>query len=171
MESSPKPTTAVNGLRTGLTSQVLEDIPYEIAVGKVKETKEYQTLKGVCENPYLTGDYFKWIVDFIEKRAGKFWKYLLVREAGKKDKDKVRAASILEYARLLSKLVEDYPELKGRILDEVMKQFPEDFREKKPFGPAELAARLERFNQRDYLKIEPEIETAVGAERQREVSK
>lgn len=151
-----KPAT-VNGLGTGLTVSGPQNITYEAAVEMARKSKEYMTLMGVIEDPYIIADNYQWLVDFLEKRATKFWRYLKIREAGKVDKDVIRAANILEYARLVTKLVGNYPEFTGKILPQVSRQFPEDFPPGQVISPGELVQKLEKLNQKDF--VEPKSES------------
>jgi hypothetical protein len=121
-------------------------------VEAARKSREYQTLQGVIEDPYIIGDNYQWLVDFLEKRAPKFWRYLKIREAGKVDNDLTRAANILEYTRLIAKLVGNYPEFSEKILPHVSRQFPEDFPPGQVISPGELAQRLEKLNQKDFLE-------------------
>jgi len=145
-----KPPT-INGLGTGLTVGP-QDITYEAAIEMAKKSREYLILKGVIDDPYIIGDNYQWLADFLEKRAPKFWRYLKIREAGKVDKDVTRAANILEYSRLIAKLVENFPEFTEKILPQVSKQFPEDFPDGNVIGPAELVKRLEQLNREVFLE-------------------
>ena len=97
-------TSTISRIGTGLTMQRTEDVAYVIAITKVHDSQEYQTLKKVCKDPFQSDENYQWIINFIERRATKFWRYLQFRESGKKDKDMIRAASVLEYCRLLSDL-------------------------------------------------------------------
>jgi len=153
--STDKP-AAINGLGTGLTVSGPANINYEAAVEAARKSREYQTLQGVIEDPYIIGDNYQWLVNFLEKRAPKFWRYLKIREAGKVDNDLTRAANILEYTRLIAKLVGNYPEFTEKILPHVSKQFPEDFPPGQVISPGELTQKLEKLNQKDFL--EPKIE-------------
>ncbi|MCX5859535.1 MAG: hypothetical protein NT056_06510 [Proteobacteria bacterium] len=136
------------------------NINYEAAVEAARKSREYQTLQGVIEDPYIIGDNYQWLVDFLEKRAPKFWRYLKIREAGKVDNDLTRAANILEYTRLIAKLVGNYPEFSEKILPQVSRQFPEDFSPGQVISPGELAQRLEKLNQKDFL--EPRTESPAA---------
>ncbi len=149
--STGNPAT-INGLGTGLTVAGPANITYEAAVETARKSQEYLTLQGVIEDPYIIGDNYQWLVDFLEKRAPKFWRYLKIREAGKVDGDITRAANILEYARLIAKLAGNYPEFIEKILPHVSKQFPEDFPPGQVISPGELAQRLEKLNQKDFLE-------------------
>lgn len=155
-----KPMT-INGLGTGLTVAGPTNITYEAAVEAARKSREYLTLQGVIEDPYIIGDNYQWLADFLEKRVPKFWRYLKIRESGKVDKDIIRAANILEYSRLIAKLVENFPEFSEKILPHVSKQFPEDFPEGKVFGPAELVKRLEKLNREELL--EPKAEKPAAS--------
>jgi len=155
-QKQPEKPVSTDGMGTGLTVTTPASISYEKAEKSARDSKEYIVLKGVCEDPYLIGDNYKWLADFLEKRAPKFWRYLKIRESGKVDEDIIRAASILEYSRLIAKLVENFPEFSEKILPHVSKQFPEDFPEGKVFGPAELVKRLEKLNREELL--EPKAE-------------
>lgn len=155
-----KPMT-INGLGTGLTVAGPANITYEAAVEAARKSREYLTLQGVIEDPYIIGDNYQWLADFLEKRVPKFWRYLKIRESGKVDKDIIRAANILEYSRLIAKLVENFPEFSEKILPHVSKQFPEDFPEGKVFGPAELVKRLEKLNREELL--EPKAEKPAAS--------
>ena len=156
--------SGLRGLGTGLTVQRTEDIAYRIAVINVQDSQEYQKLKEVCRDPYKSDENYAWIVEFIERRGSKFWQYLQYRDSGKKDKDLVRAASILEYSRLLSGLVKAHPEFEGRFTGELVKQNPVEFRNKKPYTPAEFVERLTRHNEKDYLGMDPPPEPARPGE-------
>ena len=147
--------SVLRNLGTGLTVQRTEDIAYRIAMVNVQDSQEYKKLKEVCKDPYKSDENYEWIVEFIERRVSKFWQYLQYRESGKKDKDLVRAASILEYSRLLSGLVKAHTEFEGRFTGELIKQNPVEFRSKKPYTPAEFVERLTRHNEKDYLGIDP----------------
>ena len=149
--STGNPAT-INGLGTGLTVAGPANINYEAAVETARKSQEYLTLQGVIEDPYIIGDNYQWLIDFLEKRATKFWRYLKIREAGKVDGDITRAANILEYARLIAKLAGNYPEFIEKILPHVSKQFPEDFPPGQVISPGELAQRLEKLNQKDFLE-------------------
>lgn len=155
-----KPMT-INGLGTGLTVAGPTNITYEAAVEAARKSREYLTLQGVIEDPYIIGDNYQWLADFLEKRVPKFWRYLKIRESGKVDMDIIRAANILEYSRLIAKLVENFPEFSEKILPHVSKQFPEDFPEGKVFGPAELVKRLEKLNREELL--EPKAEKPAAS--------
>jgi len=144
------------GFKSGLTATGGGVISYQAAVEKVKKMNEYTTLRGVVEDPYLMGDSYNWLVDFLESRATRFWRYLKIRENGSVDQDKFRAASILEYSRLIARLVENFPEFNLKLTPQVLKQFPQDFPDGRAPSPAELAARLEELNRRDYLGGGPE---------------
>ncbi|MDD5224976.1 MAG: hypothetical protein PHE84_13405 [bacterium] len=132
------------------------NINYEAAVEAARKSREYQTLQGVIEDPYIIGDNYQWLVDFLEKRAPKFWRYLKIREAGKVDNDLTRAANILEYTRLIAKLVGNYPEFSEKIIPHVSRQFPEDFPPGQVISPGELAQKLEKLNQKDFLEPKSE---------------
>ncbi|MCX5866678.1 MAG: hypothetical protein NT009_04215 [Proteobacteria bacterium] len=151
----------INGLGTGLTVAGPTNITYEAAVEAARKSREYLTLQGVIEDPYIIGDNYQWLADFLEKRVPKFWRYLKIRESGKVDMDIIRAANILEYSRLIAKLVENFPEFSEKILPHVSKQFPEDFPEGKVFGPAELVKRLEKLNREELL--EPKAEKPAAS--------
>ena len=153
--STEKPAT-INGLGTGLTVAGPANINYEAALEAARKSRAYQTLQGVIEDPYIIGDNYQWLVDFLEKRAPKFWRYLKIREAGKVDNDITRAANILEYTLLIAKLVGNYPEFLEKILPHVSKQFPEDFPPGQVISPGELAQRLEKLNQKDFLEPKSE---------------
>jgi hypothetical protein len=152
--------SVLRNLGTGLSVQRTEDIAYRIAVINVQDSQEYQKLKEVCRNPFKPDENYQWLVEFIKRRAGKFWQYLQYRESGKKDKDLIRAASILEYSRLLAGLVKNHPEFEGRFTGELVKQNPVEFRGKKPYTPAEFVEKLTRHNEKDYLGIDPPPEQA-----------
>jgi len=135
----------------------LQDKSYEEIAAVIQESPEFQSLRSICENTSLTEENYIGLYSFIEKQACKFWKYLLVREAGRKDEDKIRAVTIVEYCRLLEKLVANHPKFQEKICKEVLKQYPVEFKEKQIFTPSELLVRLEECNLRDY--VNPELAT------------
>ncbi|MDD5223421.1 MAG: hypothetical protein PHE84_05470 [bacterium] len=140
---------------TGLSVQRTEDIAYRIAVDNVQDSQEYQKLKEVCQNPFKPDENYQWLVEFIKRRASKFWQYLQYRESGKRDKDLIRAASILEYSRLLAGLVKNHPEFEGRFTGELARQNPDEFQGRNPCTPAEFVEKLTRLNDKDYLGTAP----------------
>jgi len=147
--------SVLRNLGTGLSVQRTEDIAYRIAVDNVQDYQEYQKLKEVCQNPFKPDENYQWLVEFIKRRVSKFWQYLQYRESGKKDKDLIRAASILEYSRLLAGLVKNHPEFEGRFTGELVRQNPDEFRGKNPYTPAEFVEKLTRLNDQDYLGTAP----------------
>lgn len=149
--------SVLRNLGTGLSVQRTEDIAYRIAVDNVQDSQEYQKLKEVCQNPFKPDENYEWLVEFIKRRASKFWQYLQYRESGKKDKDLIRAASILEYSRLLAGLVKNHSEFEGRFTGELTRQNPDEFRGKNPCTPAEFVEKLTRLNNQDYLGTAPSV--------------
>lgn len=129
--------------------------PYEAERAKARKSERYQELKGICQDPFLTKDNYYQIYHFIKKGASRFWKYLQLRESWIRDNDMARAACVLEFSQVLLDLVTEYPEFNDKIIDEVADRFPEDFRSRNPIRLAELAARLEQVNVRDYLARKP----------------
>ncbi|MDD5225124.1 MAG: FHA domain-containing protein [bacterium] len=123
----------------------------EALAARVRESIDYITLKRLCNETELTEEHYVGLYSFIEKRACRFWKYLRLRESGKRDPDPFRAVIIAEYARLLSLLVKHHPNFQDKIFREVLKQFPEDFREAKPLSPLQLVRRLDQCNQKEYF--------------------
>lgn len=123
----------------------------EALAARVRESIDYITLKRLCEENSLTEEHYVGLYGFIEKRACRFWKYLLLRESGKRDPDPFRAVMITEYARLLSLLVKYHPNFQEKIFREVLQRFPEDFGEGNPLSPLQLAHRLDQCNQKDYF--------------------
>ena len=127
----------------------------EVLEAQVRESMDYITLKRLCEETDFTEEHYAGLYNFIEKKACRFWKYLLLRESGRRDNDPARAITIAEYSRLLSILVENHPKFLEKIFREVARQFPEDFREANPPRPLELTARLDQCNQKDFFSSGP----------------
>jgi len=137
----------------------------EALAARVRESIDYITLKRLCEETELTEEHYVGLYGFIEKRAYRFWKYLLLRESGKRDPSPFRAVTIAEYARLLSLLVKRNPNFQEKIFREVLKRFPEDFGEAKPLTPLQLAHRLDQCNRKDYFSGgSPAAEPRAGPE-------
>jgi hypothetical protein len=127
----------------------------EALEARVRESIDYITLKRLCEETHLTEEHYVGLYSFIEKRAYRFWKYLRIRESGKRDHDPFRAVAIAEYARLLSFLLQHHPKFQEKIFREVLQRFPEDFAETNPLTPRELVGRLDQRNQEDFFSGGP----------------
>lgn len=132
----------------------LRDKHYEEIAAVIQQSPEYQSLKSICESGSLTEEHYIGLYNFIEKQAAKFWKYFLVREAGKKDEDKIRAVTVVEYCRLLEKLVANHPKFQEKIAKEVARQYPKEYGNQRVFSPSELVVSLEECNLRDYVNPE-----------------